>query len=253
MCRILIFFSIIILFSSCAKELDTDATDRAKKQYQLNRSFYPLGVSNAWTYQIDSVYYTRSLSTIVRDTVTGIYRDSIADSSYDQNGKSVYRILHQRFTNSTDWETLKVFTITDDSLFLLMTLDNVSLVELVFPFARFTSWDPYTFTDKNRNFLIRTNRIQLYSNMLESVITDSVQTEILGQLTPMITVADGDFDDHLVSRQYSARTYGAGIGLVRKKQEFYSDQTTLDATVAWEQKAEAGFSMQMTLLHYHVR
>lgn len=247
------FLLLICCFlTSCEKELDSAFKEKSQKQWKQCRSFYPLAIGNAWTYQIDSVYFSRQQNKINRDTITGIYRDSIADKSVDQVGRTVYRLLHQRIDENTNWLTMDVFTISDDSLYLLNTTQNIPIVELIFPFSKFDKWNPYSFTDKNKDFLVKGRRIQLYSNFSDAFITDSVATTVLGNTIPVITVSDGDFDDQLIIRQYSSRKYAAGIGLIYKEQEFYTDQTTLDTSVSWQDKAEAGFKLKMTLLKYNV-
>ena len=202
---------------SCTKEYEPNPGANVNALLQDSYTWYPLAPGHQWTYSIDSVYYYKVLSSQVRDTVQGIYRETVTDT-FPGHGGLTYRILREKEVNGS-WQEINVYSVTRDRYQVIRTEDNISLIDMVFPVTRHSSWDPYLYTDKNREFLIKGHRILLYNNFNSSVISDSTSAQLLGGTHPVIEVSDGESDDMLILRQYSKKWYAKGIGLIRKEQE----------------------------------
>lgn len=245
---LLFIFCITVGIFSCTKDTDPNPGKDTAAWIKDSYAWYPLEIGNQWTYSVDSVYFSTLLGKQVRDTVSGIYRESITDT-FSSQGQLNYRILREK-QNGNNWDILNVYAVKWTKQNVIRTEDNVSLIDLIFPVSLYESWDPYKFTDKNKDFLIKGNRILLYNNFNDCYISDSTSQVVLGNSVPVISILDGESDDQLILRQYSKRWYAKGIGLIRKEQEFFSDQTTLDRNIPWVDKAEVGFILREELIDY---
>jgi len=243
-----LLFLLPLILLSCEKEIDPNPSKKYDEWLIQSYEYYPLEVGSYRTYQVDSIYFERRLNVLRSDTISDIFRESIVDTFRNLQNELTYRIIKER-QSGDNWLTDRVYSVVKSRTKVVRTEENISLVDLVFPFKKLTSWDAFIYTDKNRDFLINGRRIYLYKNFTLSYVKDSTIQTVLGNNTSVITVEDGDSDD-LIERQLSRRYYAKGIGLIRKEQEFYGDQTTLDRGIPWDQKAETGFKLTQSLIDF---
>ena len=109
----LFIYSILLstaFFTSCEKEIDTDAVQRAKDNLEKSYQYYPIAIGKSWTYQIDSIYYSDNLGIIEIDTVKGLYRETIVDTFSNLNNNVVYRVLKEKQENNI-WFVTRVYSL----------------------------------------------------------------------------------------------------------------------------------------------
>jgi len=248
----LFIFSIVLstaFFSSCEKEIDTDAVQRAKDNLERSYQYYPIALGKSWTYQIDSIYYSDNLGNIEIDTVRGLYRETIVDTFKNSSNNIIYRVLKEKFENNS-WFVTRVYSLMPSTNQLIRTEDNTQLIDLIFPIEINSTWNPTALIDANSNYLVRGKGIQIFKDWPSAYISDIKEDEIFGEVRKVLEIQDVKPDDNIILYQSSTRSYALGVGMIRKEQAFFTTQKTELADRPWEEKAEIGFKCIQTLVNY---
>ena len=218
----LFIFSMLIstvYFSSCEKEIDTDAVQRAKDNLEKSYQYYPIAIGKSWTYQIDSIYYSDNLGNIEIDTIRGLF-------------------------------VTRVYSLMPTTNQLIRTEDNTQLIDLIFPLQINSTWNPTALIDANSTYLVRGKGIQIFKDWPSAYISDIVEEEVFGEVREVLKIQDVKPDDNIILFQSSTRSYASGVGMISKEQAFFTTQKTELAEKPWEEKAEIGFKCIQTLVDY---
>lgn len=242
---------LVVLATSCTRENDVEAGKRFQEEINASKLFYPLETGKTWTYQIDTVYYSMNLNVMEIDTVSGYYRETIADTFVNSQNHTVHRIIREKQDDDTkQWYVTNVFSLEARERQLIRTEDNYPLIDLVFPSAQNTSWKATALIDGNTSLLVRGKAIQIYKDWPDSYVAGVRNETVLGVDTDVISIIDVEPDDDVILSHYSARQYAKGVGMIYKEQAFYTTQLIELADRPWSEKAEIGFETFQTLISY---
>lgn len=248
----LFIFSILIstvYFSSCEKEIDTGAVQRAKDNLEKSYQYYPIAIGKSWTYHIDSIYYSDNLGNIEIDTIRGLYRETIVDTFKNSSDNVIYRVLKEKLENNI-WFVTRVYSLMPTTNQLIRTEDNTQLIDLIFPLKINSTWNPTALIDANSTYLVRGKGIQIFKDWPSAYISDILEEEVFGEVREVLKIQDVKPDDNIILYQSSTRSYASGVGMISKEQAFFTTQKTELAEKPWEEKAEIGFKCIQTLVDY---
>lgn len=123
------------------------------------------------------------------------------------------------------------------------TLDGVSVIGLISPFARGTSWDPLAYADRDLVVDVAGEGVAAYKRWAGRIDSTGEYALPDGREVEAVWVTLSD-DENLLELRDVREVYGAGEGLLERRVRILDTQDT-DASVAWAERAERGFEITM--------
>ena len=247
-----LLFSILFL-ANCAKKTDDFTIDEGK-------DYFPLEVGKYWLYQVDSIVYDPDIGGTRKDTSTTWVREEIVEVLKDNLDQDYYRVERSiRPDTMTAWQISKVFSLQQTGEFALHTEESLPFISLVFPLTINTDWVPTRFFDPKTEFIIAGETVPVFKD-LKSKVTSLAETETIGDFTyqSVATIRHKNSDQNPFEHRLIIEKYAKGIGLVSRTMTIFDSQycnvePAPDdcTTIAWEDKAEKGFSLTQTLIEHN--
>ncbi len=244
---VLIFFVLSLFISSCGKN-ETDTLPDLAKDY------YPLQIGKTLIYDIDTVVFDPQPGNKVQiDTYRWQIKEVFIDTFRDITGLLTYKIERsERPRGSTaKFDVKKIFTAALSGNEALRTEDNLKFIKFPRFLGERTTWDGNVYCDQSLIIEVAGERMGLFSKKWNYEVLSLGKAEKIGtkDFNDVLTVRAQSDTRILTEKRYNLEKYAKGIGLVYKEQHILDTQK-LDATIAWEKKAERGYIVKQTIVSF---
>ncbi|MBL7815333.1 MAG: hypothetical protein JNL70_09990 [Saprospiraceae bacterium] len=236
-----------LLFTFCGKNETESLPDLAKE-------YYPLQIGKTLIYNIDTILYDPQPGGLVKiDTFRWQVKEVFKDTFKDLLGLVTYRIerSERALGDTRDFVIKKIFTaaLTDNEA--VRTEDNLKFIKFPRYFGEKTIWDGNVYCDQSLIIEVAGERMGLFSKKWNYEVLTYAKAEKIGtkDFTDILTVRAQSDTRILTERRYNLEKYAKGVGLVYKEQHILDTQK-LDASIAWEKKAEKGYIVKQTIVSF---
>lgn len=189
------YFMILLIFASCETEVEEVPTD-------FGFDYQPLEIGLFWIYEVDQTTYFGENDSEEEEF---FYRDLVRTFYLNGAGEQVFVINRTKSTDRSNWTTQIEYTLLRRDFRLLRTIENQTVVNLVFPPELGKIWDGNIYRDKNEDeFEIDS----IGSNMMGGASSDNV-----------VRVNQEDSDDEITFRDIRYEVFEKGVGMIEKFDE----------------------------------
>ena len=232
---------------SCGKNETEVLTDLAK-------DYYPLQIGKTLIYDIDTIIYDPQPGNSVQiDTYRWQIKEVFVDTFKDITGLLTYKIerSQRRRGSIANYEINKIFTAALSNNEALRTEDNLKFIKFPRFFGDHTTWDGNVYCDPTLIIEVAGERIGFFSKTWHYEVLSYGKSEKIGtkDFADLLTIRAQSDTRILTEKRYNLEKYAKGIGLVYKEQHILDTQK-LDATIAWEKKAERGYIVKQTIVSF---
>jgi hypothetical protein len=237
-------FAVFFLIS-CASKSETETLPNRGKDY------YPLSIGNTALFSLDSVIYDPLPTGIQIDTYRWQAREILRDTLRSKTGELGYVVDRSIKTiSSADWVPRETFNATLTADYALLAENNLLYIKFPTYFEVGTNWDGNLFNDVNTRLEVAGEILEPFSKKWTFEVVSYGKAEKIGtkDYSDVLTVQAQSDPKILTEKRYSLEKYAKGIGLVYREIKILDTQK-LDATIAWEKKAQKGFIVKMTRLN----
>lgn len=236
----LLFWSVFMIFSCTNNTEDLDTSS-------FGYDYFPLETGRSWTYQSDSIIYTRGGIQI--DTFRSFIKEEVEDYTLDIEGHKVFKIARSMRRNENDsWQRLNTWTAYVDKTRAIRTEENIKILKLVFPILKGQRFDGNIFIDKNNKILVGGEFMDIYKDWRHRIDEVDISENFKGQEASVCKINLVE-DESIIDKRDVKETYAKGIGLL------YKSSTILEldpskVNLPWNQKITRGFIHNLTLIDY---
>ncbi|REG90341.1 hypothetical protein [Algoriphagus antarcticus] len=180
-----IILIVFALFTSCAKEIEEGQVD-------LGYDFQPLEIGLFWIYSVDQTTYFGE-----NDSVQELffYKDRIRSFYTNAEDEQAFIMQRSKSSDEINWVTEIEYTLIQRDLSLVRTIQNQSLVTLVFPPKDGVVWN---------------------GNVYRNDVEDDFELINSGN---SIRINQEDSDDKVTYRDIRYEIYDKNVGLVERYDE----------------------------------
>lgn len=238
---IMFFIILMIGISACTSE--KEEVDESELGYE----YYPLQIGREWTYQSDSIVFTKSGTHT--DTISAFIKEIITDTLRDLEGNLVHKIdRYIKRTVNEEWNRINSWFVAKDKSKVLRTEENIPLIKLVFPLKSGLRFQSNTFFNEDIKSEVGGEFISVYSGWrpkVESLNADIVyNNSLLSGLKINVVNLETIIDLRKVEEYYVK-----GIGLVRQEMTIL-DTDGNNPNNDWNVKTKKGFKHTLQLIDY---
>lgn len=185
-------FMILLIFASCETEVEEVPTD-------FGFDYQPLEIGLFWIYEVDQTTYFGENDS---EDEQFFYRDLVRTFYLNGEREQVFVINRAKSTDRSNWTTQFEYTLLRRDFKLLRTIENQTVVNLVFPPKLGTTWDGNIYRDKNEDeFEIDS----VGNNMMGGAGSDNI-----------VRVNQEDSDDKITFRDIRYEIFEKGVGIIEK-------------------------------------
>lgn len=238
-------FTVMVLMTACGEEPDNFTAD-------FGYQYFPLAIGQERIYQVDSFVFDEVVGDVIDiDTSTTWFRDRVMEVFGGANGDSTYRV-ERSITKDTSngWTFFTNYTLIKSAQNVQSNIENVRLIELVFPVQFGEVWDPTVYIPDGFTAAIAGEEIEIFKNwtarIRETGFRDSIGRFQFDDLA-RLDLAD---EENAIELREVKDWYARGVGLVQRQMRILNTQQAGADTLTWSEKAEEGFILQQTLVHY---
>ena len=215
--------------------------------------YFPLQIGKALIYDIDTIQFDPQPNAPVKiDTFRWQVKETFVDTFRDITGQLNYKVERSERPRGSagSFEVRKIFTSALTTNEALRTEDNLKFVKMPRFLNEKTTWDGNVYCDQSLIIEVAGERIGLFSKKWNYEVLTIGKPEKVGtkDFTDVITIRAQSDTRILTEKRYNLEKYAKGVGLVYKEQHILDTQK-LDASIAWEKKAEKGFIVKQTLVN----
>ena len=248
--HIFFLFSILIVFNACKDKQVLDDTD-----ITYGYEYFPLQIGNEWIYRVDSITYdpAQSGGTISANQNTVYVKEVVVDTFFDELGRLSHRI--ERFEKpflDTTWALRDVWSALRDARVAERFEENVRLVKMGFPLRFGDLFDPAVHLAEDATFPVAGEQIEIFKAWEAEVLAVDEPATIGDFSFEKVTTIQLADEENLLEKRYGLEKYAKDIGLIYKELEIYDTQRIDMENAPWEEKAEKGFKVVVTLLDYNL-
>lgn len=246
------FLIFVLIITACSKDSTTEDL-----VIEYNYDYYPLAVGKYIVYDVDSIVYDPQVSGTFIDTNSYQIKEEIVDTLIDNAGRTAYVIhVQTRKSAAEAWFLERIYTAVRTEIALEKTEDNLPFTKLIFPLKAGASWKGNRlFNDENRIATVRGETLEIFRNWESSILSMGTRETIGSETFEEVLIVRHADDENLIERRFVEEKYARTIGLVEKKVMILDTQCDGDLSncegLRWEEKAEKGFILRMTLNSYN--
>lgn len=217
-------FMILLFFASCETEVEEVPTD-------FGFDYQPLEIGLFWIYEVDQTTYFGENDS---EDEQFFYRDFVRTFYLNEAGEQVFVITRAKSTDRSNWTTQFEYTLLRRDFKLLKTIENQTVVNLVFPPKLGTTWDGNIYRDMNEDeFEIDS----VGNNMMGGASSDNI-----------VRVNQEDSDDKITFRDIRYEVFEKGVGIIEKYEEVITYCSRNDCL--GKQLIDSGSEVYMKLVDY---
>ena len=239
--------SILALFAlifgvSCGKNETETLPNRGN-------DYYPLAIGKTSIFDLDSVIYDPISASVSRiDTYRWQAREIMSDTSVAKDKAVTFIVDRSIRAKATDnWTPRETFGASLTANQALLFENNLTFIKFPTYFAVGTNWDGNLYNDVSIKLEVAGEILEPFSKKCTFEVLSYGKAEKIGtkDYADVLTVQAQSDPKILTEKRYSLEKYAKGIGLVYREIKILDTQK-LDATIAWEKKAQKGFIVKMT-------
>lgn len=217
-------FMILLIFASCETEVEEVPTD-------FGFDYQPLEIGLFWIYEVDQTTYFGENDS---EDEQFFYRDLVRTFYVNGEREQVFVINRAKSTDRSNWTTQFEYTLLRRDFKLLRTIENQTVVNLVFPPKLGTTWDGNIYRDKNE----------------DEFEIDSVGNNMMGggSSDNIVRVNQEDSDDKITFRDIRYEIFEKGVGIIEKYDEVITYCSRNDCL--GKQLIDSGSEVYMKLVDY---
>jgi hypothetical protein len=238
-------FSLFILLTisiSCENEIE----DRPGN---LGSEYFPITEGKYIIYESDSIVIDDGGSK--KDTLRSFIREEIGEVFTDLEGKEVNKVYRYFKRNSEDkWTLSDVWTTQKNESNALKTEENLKFIKFIFPPIKNTRWDGNAFFNTNTEQEIAGEPIKIYEGWNYRIKESDELFEINSFVFDNTVLVEQANFETAISIRESQERYAPEIGLIYKYMRIFDSQNS-DATIPWEDRAEAGFIHTLKIIDFN--
>lgn len=217
-------FMILLIFASCETEVEEVPTD-------FGFDYQPLEIGLFWIYEVDQTTYFGENDS---EDEQFFYRDLVRTFYVNGEREQVFVINRAKSTDRSNWTTQFEYTLLRRDFKLLKTIENQTVVNLVFPPELGKTWDGNIYRDMNEDeFEIDS----VGNNMMGGASSDNI-----------VRVNQEDSDDKITFRDIRYEVFEKGVGIIEKYDEVITYCSRNDCL--GEQLIDSGSEVYMKLVDY---
>lgn len=219
------WFTLLILFiASCDTEVEEVPAD-------FGFDYQPLEIGQFWIYEVNQTTYFGENDS---EDEQFFYRDVIRTFYLNAEGEQVFVINRAKSTDQNSWTTELEYTVLRREFRLVRTMQNQTVVNLVFPPELGTIWDGNIYQDLEK----------------DEFEIDSVGNNNQGSsnLVNVIRVYQEDSDDEITYRDKRYEVFEKGVGMIEKYDEVLTYCSRNDCL--GDQILDGGSKVNMKLIEY---
>lgn len=189
------FIILFLLFASCETEVEEIPTD-------FGFDYQPLELGLFWIYEVDQTTYFGENDS---EEEQFFYRDLIRTFYLNVTGEQVFVVTRAKSIDQSTWTTEFEYTLLRREFRLLRTIENQTIVNLVFPPELGKIWDGNIYRDKGE----------------DEFEIDSVGNNIMGDASAnnILRVYQEESDDEITYRDNRYEVFEKGVGMIEKYEE----------------------------------
>lgn len=217
-------FMILLIFASCETEVEEVPTD-------FGFDYQPLEIGLFWIYEVDQTTYFGENDS---EDEQFFYRDLVRTFYLNGEREQVFVINRAKSTDRSNWTTQFEYTLLRRDFRLLRTIENQTVVNLVFPPELGKTWDGNIYRDMNEDeFEIDS----VGNNMMGGAGSDNI-----------IRVNQEDSDDEITFRDIRYEVFEKGVGIIEKYDEVLTYCSRNDCL--GDKLIDSGSEVYMKLVDY---
>lgn len=218
------FITILLVFSSCETKVEEIPTD-------FGFDYQPLEIGLFWIYEVDQTTYFGENDS---EDEQFFYRDLVRTFYLNEEGEQVFIINRAKSTDNSNWTTQLEYTLLRRDFKLLRTIENQTLVSLVFPPELGKIWDGNIYLNQNE----------------DEFEIDFVGNNMLGDanLNNILRVNQEDSDDEITYRDIRYEVFEKGVGIIEKYEEVLTYCSRNDCL--GDKLIDGGSQVYMKLVEY---
>jgi len=216
--------TIILLFASCEREVE-------EIPYDFGFDYQPLELGLFWIYGVDQTTYFGENDS---EDEQFFYRDLVRTFYLNATREQVFVITRSKSADKSIWTAEFEYTLLRRDFRLLRTIENQTIVNLVFPPELGKTWDG-----------------NIYRDMLEDEFEiDSVGTNKQGDagFENIVRVHQEDSDDKITFRDKRYEVFKKGVGMIEKYEEVLTYCSRNDCL--GKKLIDGGIMVSMKLIKY---
>ncbi|MDI1321303.1 MAG: hypothetical protein PSV36_01065 [Algoriphagus sp.] len=215
---------ILLILASCETKVEEVPTD-------FGFDYQPLEIGLFWIYEVDQTTYFGENDS---EDEQFFYRDLVRTFYLNEEKEQVFVITRAKSTDRTNWTTQFEYTLLRRDFRLLRTIENQTLVNLVFPPELGKIWDGNIYRNQNE----------------DEFEIDSVGISAQGAsgFENVIRVYQEESDDKITYRDNRYEVFEKGVGMIEKYDEILTYCSRNDCL--GEQLIDGGSKVHMKLVDY---
>ncbi|MFW6020272.1 MAG: hypothetical protein ACOCPM_06795 [Bacteroidales bacterium] len=221
--KLFTFLILIILGLAACDQKNEEPVDMKYRYFPVEENLYHI-------YQVDSIVWDDFYSPPRIDTFSMQVKEVIKSDFQDEENRTVYRV--ERYTKQHDtlsWGINKVYTLMKDSGRVIKTIDNQSIIKLVFPFDIGTVWDANIYNTND-------------SDEYEITEVDGSQ-DVNGNVYDKAITVEQENQQTLISNDQAYEVYAPEVGMI------YRQDVSQDLDISTGE-IESGYKCTYKLLEY---
>jgi len=236
----------LVVFSSCKDESTFE-----DPEVDSTLAYFPLAIGQSITYRLDSIIYDPINETQIEIDTNIVYiREDVVDTFTNEVGELVYRIERFESQNTNfDWQIRDVWSATKSNTRAERFEENLRFIKLVFPVEDGEVWNGNLYIDETTLYPVAGESVEIFKSWFYEIMSTDVPEVIGGYSFDEVTTVQQANEENLIERRYSLEKYAKGVGLVYREMEIYDTQE-IDESIPWEEKADKGFKLTMTVVDY---
>jgi hypothetical protein len=240
--------SILVVFGLFSLVITACGSNETETLPNLGKEYYPLAIGQTATFDLDSVIYDPQPSKIQIDTYRWQAREVLSDTLRSKTGQVTYIVDRSIKTAAAlNWTPRETFGASLTSDYALLSENNLTYIKFPTYFDVGTNWDGNLFNDVATKLDVAGEILEPFSKKWTFEVISYGKPEKIGtkDYTDVLTIQAQSDPKILTEKRYSLEKYAKGIGLVYREIKILDTQK-LDASIAWEKKAQKGFITRMT-------
>ena len=243
--------SIILLIVACLFAACKDSSDTIELDLDYGYEYFPLEIGKYRSYQVDSFIFDSTAQGIVIDTSRSYIRETYIDTLRDNSGRLTYLVERAHKRNLQDaWQVTDIWQEVKTERQAERIEENLRFIKMTFPLQEGNLWNGNLFIDERTIIPVAGESIEIFKNWSYEV----------DELNTSFAVNDMTFDDvailfqadneNAIELRYSEEKYARNVGLISREMRILDTQF-INPTLPWEEKAQKGFIMEMTMIDHN--
>ncbi len=240
--------SILAIFGLFSLIMTACGSNESETLPNLGKEYYPLAIGQNATFDLDSVIYDPLPTGTKIDTYRWQAREVLSDTLRSKAGQLTYVIDRSiKTAASLSWTPRETFGTSLTSDYALLSENNLTYIKFPTYFNVGTNWDGNTLNDVATKLDVAGEILEPFSKKWIFEVVSFGKAEKVGtkDYPDVLTIKAQSDPKILTEKRYSLEKYAKGVGLVYREIQILDTQK-LDATIAWEKKAQKGFITRMT-------